>query len=247
MEREKYGNMEREKCEERNVRRRGRSGGEQRTSLAENQLDVKMVDVIIRAGGRSDVAVRHCLSSHFYTNTLCVCVCVRECFSAKCRGWKGWWVKSFWLPPWHSHCSSLISFIPRLHFYPPPPAHLLTTKTTVLKMLPLEQKYAGMFSDAKLDFSIGFMAVTDDRDSFLFFAKLLQRANHNHRMRKRGVSFQIFGTTPKNGTISWYFLVNSVNVHHLFKVKSKRKSFYWLFILDTVWWKGAVRGQTMGD
>lgn len=67
--------MEGEKCEERDVRRRGRSGGERRTSLAENQLDVKMVDVIIRAGGRSDVAVRHCLSSHFYTNTLCVCVC----------------------------------------------------------------------------------------------------------------------------------------------------------------------------
>lgn len=148
------------------MRRRGRRGGEGRTSLAENQLDIKMVDVIIKAGGRSDITLRHCLSSHFYTNTFRVCVCV---WMLQCRGWKGSWVKSFWLPPWHSRCLSLISFIPCLRSYPPPPAHLRTTETTILKMLPFKQKSAGIFSDAKFSFSVRFIVLTHNKESCFYW------------------------------------------------------------------------------
>lgn len=86
--------------------------------------------MIISARRGSGIGVRYCLSSHFYTNTVCVCVCERRVyvcvpksvFSAEHRGWKGSWAKIFFGSPSFS-CLSLFSFIPQLHFFYPAPHH----------------------------------------------------------------------------------------------------------------------------
>lgn len=54
------------------------------------------------------------------------------------------------------------------------------TKTTALKMLLFEEKYAGMHSDAKLDFTIRFIVVMTESQAVFGLPLLLQL--HNHRL-----------------------------------------------------------------
>lgn len=57
-------------------------GGEWGTSLAENQLDIKIVDVIISAR-RDQTSLYATVYPPTSTPTLCACLCVRECFIAE--------------------------------------------------------------------------------------------------------------------------------------------------------------------
>lgn len=155
----------------------GRSGGKQGTSLAKSQFEIRRVDMIIKAWGKSDIAVPAA-----YPPASTQTRFVRVCDSVKMqhRGSNGSWVKSFWLPRRRSHRMSLIFFNTSFPCLPPAawcsPRH---TKTTALKMLLFEEKYAGMYSDAKLDFSIRFIAVMTESQA-VFGLPLLLRI-HNYR------------------------------------------------------------------
>lgn len=119
-------NMERNKCEKRKWSKRRRSGDKSRTSLAENQSAIKMVDVISSTRRDADITVHHCLSSHFYTDTLWMCVWMLQC---RVQRMKGLMSKIFSAPSslQFSCWLSLHYFIPHLYFHPHP-VHLLTAK-----------------------------------------------------------------------------------------------------------------------
>lgn len=138
MEGEKNDNMggkrRRKKAEQAGVRWGG-GGGEWETSLAENQLDIKIVDVIISAR-RDQTSLYATVYPPTSTPTLCMFVCERMC---QCRGWKGSWVKSFLDPSlafmqlvtYFFHALSVSSFF----FFTPLRPLISSAKTTEVKTL----------------------------------------------------------------------------------------------------------------
>lgn len=162
--------MERKKCEKRKWSKRRRSGDKSRTSLAENQSAIKMVDVIGSTRRDADITVHHCLSSHFYTDTLwmCVCVCV---WMLQCRvqSMKGLMSKIFSAPSslQFSCWLSLNYFIPHLYFHPHP-FHLLTAKQPSGERCPWTDPSQNIL-DVRLDCCMKSKAVPNSGILFYFF------------------------------------------------------------------------------
>lgn len=152
--------MERNKCEKRKWSKRRRSGDKSRTSLAENQSAIKMVDVIGSTRRDADITVHHCLSSHFYTDTLWMCVWMLQC---RVQRMKRLMSKIFWAPSslQFSCWLSLHYFIPHLYFHPHP-VHLLTA--TIRRTLPLNR-----ILDVRLDRCMKSKAVPNSGILFYFF------------------------------------------------------------------------------
>lgn len=152
--------MERNKCEKRKWSKRRRSGDKSRTSLAENQSAIKMVDVIGSTRRDADITVHHCLSSHFYTDTLWMCVWMLQC---RVQRMKRLMSKIFSAPSslQFSCWLSLHYFIPHLYFHPHP-VHLLTA--TIRRTLPLNR-----ILDVRLDRCMKSKAVPNSGILFYFF------------------------------------------------------------------------------